>query len=80
MFYQTQTARRPPKGTNNAVFVSSDLDIWPLHSNLSERGTSHVCPVNLAQIRSAVPEIFYTQTKRSKIAPKTELYTVHCVR
>jgi len=36
--------------------------------------------VNLAQIRSAVPEIFHTQTKNQRLtAPKTEPYTVHCV-
>jgi len=40
------------------VFVPGDLDLWPWHSNSSERGTKHIFPVNLAQIRSAVPEIF----------------------
>jgi len=29
--------------------------------------------VNLAQIRSVVPEIFHTQTKKHRPAPKTEL-------
>jgi len=32
--------------------------------------TKHVLPVNLAQIRSAVPEIFHTQTKKSQTAPR----------
>jgi len=37
------------------------FDLWPWPSNLSEPGTKHVFRVNLAQIRSAVPEIFYKQ-------------------
>jgi len=45
-----------------------------------ERGTEHVFCVNLAQIRSAVPEIFHTQPKKSQTVPKTEPYAVHCVR
>jgi len=61
-------------------FVCGDLDLWPWHSNSSKQGTKHVFPVNLAQIRSAVPEIFHTQTKKSQTAPRTEPYTVHCVR
>jgi len=36
---------------------------WPWHSNSSEWGPKHVLPVNLVQIRSAVPEIFDSQTK-----------------
>jgi len=63
MFYQTQNARRPPKGPKNAVFDPGDLDLWLWHSNSSKRGTKHVFPVNLARIRSAVPDIFHTQTK-----------------
>jgi len=59
------TARRLPKGPKIAVFVPGDLDLWPWPSNLSERGTKHVFLVNLAQIRSAVPEIFHTQTNKS---------------
>ena len=42
-------------------FFPGDLDLWP--SNSSERGTKHVFRVNLVQIRSAVPDIFHTQTK-----------------
>jgi len=34
---------------------------WPWPSNSSEWGTKHVFRVNLAQIRSAVPNIFHTQ-------------------
>jgi len=48
----------------SAFFVPGDIDLWPWHSNLSERGTKHVLHVNLAQIRSAVPEIFDSQTKK----------------
>jgi len=38
--------------------------------------------MNLAQIRSAVPEIFHTQTnkKQSQTALKTKPYAVYCVR
>jgi len=53
-------------GVHSAFFVSGDLGLWPLHSNSSERGTQHVFPVNLAQIRTAVPEIFHSQTKWKK--------------
>jgi len=37
--------------------VTLTFDLWPWHSNSSERGTKHVFHVNFAQIRSAVPEI-----------------------
>jgi len=40
---------------------------------MSERVTKHVLPVNFAQIRSAIPEIFHTQTKRSQTLPKQNL-------
>jgi len=30
MFQQIETARRPPKGPKNVVFVPGDLDLWPL--------------------------------------------------
>ena len=38
----------------------------PWHSNSSERRTKHIFPVNLAQIHSAVPEIFDSQTDSTK--------------
>jgi len=38
---------------------------WPWPSNSSEQGTKHVIYVNLAKIRSAVPEVFHTQTKNT---------------
>ena len=44
--------------------VTLTFDLWPWPSNLFERGTKHVFRVNLAQICSAVPEIFHTQTKQ----------------
>ena len=47
----------------NAGFCPGGLDLWPWPSNSSERGTKHVFRVNLAQICSAVPDIFHTQTK-----------------
>jgi len=43
---------------------------WPWHSNSSERGSKHVFPVNLAQICSAVPEIFDAQTKKVTVSAK----------
>ena len=55
-FGSSRDIRRKPR-----FLVSGDLDLW--HSNSSEQGAKHVFPVNLAQIRSAVPEIFHTQTK-----------------
>jgi len=39
--------------------------LWPWHSNSSERGTSHVAFMTLAQIHSAVPGIFEWQTKQT---------------
>ena len=69
--------RYPPK---TLFFVRGDLDFWPWHSNSSNWGTKHVFPVNLAQIRSADPDIFHTQTKKSHTVPKTEPYAVHYVR
>jgi len=76
-----QAAKGPKK---IPVFVPSDLDLWPSPSNLSERGTKHVFRVNFAQIRSAVPEIFHTQTKttdwRCQKQNLQECTIVHCVR
>jgi len=63
--------------------VTLTFDLWPWHSNSSERSTKHVFPMNLAQIRSSVPDISHAQTKKSQTAPKvpkTEPYAVHCVR
>jgi len=37
--------------------------LWLWHSKSSERETNHVFPLNLAQIRSAVQEIYEWQTK-----------------
>ena len=74
MLYQTQTARRLPKGPKRAVFVPDDLDL-DIQTRPSEG--PNIFHVNLAQIRSAVPEIFHTQTKKSQTTPKTEPYAVH---
>jgi len=46
------------------IFVPGDPDLWPWHSNSSEQRTKHVFSVNLAQIRSAVREIFEWQTNK----------------
>jgi len=54
-------------GSAQHVFVPGDLDLWPWHSYSSEWGTKHVFHVNLAQIHSAVPEIFDSQTKKNKL-------------
>jgi len=40
-----------------ARFGPGDLDLWPWHSNSSERRTKHVFRVNLMQMRSIVPAI-----------------------
>jgi len=63
-------------------FFPDDIDLWPWHSNSSERGTKHVFPVNLAQFRSAIPEIFNRVHKQShwQRHNTTSPYTVHCVR
>jgi len=50
--------------------VTLTFDLWPWHSNSSQRGTKYVFSVNLVQIRSAVPEIFYTQTKKVTYSAK----------
>jgi len=47
MFYQRKTARKPPKGPKNAVFVPGDLDLQ--NPNSSELRTKHVFCVNLPQ-------------------------------
>ena len=64
------------------LFVPGDRDLWPWHSNSSERGTKHVFTVNLTQIRSSIPEIFEWQQKtknnnktKSQTALKTEPYS-----
>jgi len=73
MFYQTHAGLQ--KGQKNAVFIPGDLDLWPLNSS-----EWHVFCVNLVQIRSAVPEIFHTRTKKNRLmVPKTEPSTVHCM-
>jgi len=66
---RTQAAVRSKK-CRFLSLVTLTFDLWPWHSSLSERGTKHVFRVNLAHIRSAVPEIFHTQTKKSQTAPK----------
>ena len=55
--------RRKPRFLSVMILT---FDLWPWPSNSSERGTKHVFRVNLAQIRSAVPDIFHTRTKKSQ--------------
>jgi len=55
--------------------MTLSFDLWPWHSNSSEWGTKHVFPVNLAQIRLAVPEIFDAKTKKSETAIKKQNLT-----
>jgi len=59
-------------------FVPDDLDLWPWPSNSSERGTKHVFRVNLAQIRSAVPDIFHTQTKKPQHQKQNHTQFIAC--
>jgi len=44
--HKLHTGRR--NGRKMPIFVPGDFDIWPWHSNSSERGTKHAFPVNLA--------------------------------
>ena len=66
----------------NLSLVTLTFDLWPWHSNSSERGTKHVFCVNLAQIRWAVPEIFCTQTKKVTDSAKnrTLCSSLHAVK
>jgi len=48
-------------------FVPGDFDLWEWPSNSSEWGTKRIFDVNLAQIHSAVPGIFHTQTKNHRL-------------
>jgi len=65
MFYQTQTACRPPKGPKNAVFCPW----WPwpltLTFKLVRARDQTRFRVNLVQIRSTLSEIFHTRTKQT---------------
>jgi len=53
--------------------VTLTFDLSPWHSNSSERGTKHVFRVNLAQIRSEVPKIFHTRSKKVRQRQKQNL-------
>jgi len=52
--------------------VTLIFDLWPWHSNSSEREIKHVFSVNLAQIRLRFPRYFIQKQKVT--APKTEPY------
>jgi len=55
-------------GVHSAFFVPCDLDLWSLTLTfkLFPARDQALFPVNLAQIRSAVSEIFDSQTKKNK--------------
>jgi len=54
------------------------FDLWPWHSKSSERGNKHVFPVNLVQIRSAVPrDIWFTNKQtNTKVTDSTKNRTL----
>jgi len=81
--HKPHAGRRIGRKMKKSVFAPMTLtsDLWSWPSNSPERGTKHVFCVSLAQIRSAVPEIFHTQAKNHGLtARKTEPAAVHCVR
>jgi len=55
-------------GVHNAFFVPGDLDLWPWHSNSSERGTKHVFLWICRNPFSCSGDIWFTnkQTKKQK--------------
>jgi len=55
-------------GVHSAVLslITLTFDLWRWPSNSNEQGTKHVFPVNLAQIRSAVPEICEWQANKKQ--------------
>jgi len=48
---------------------------WPWPSNSSKQGTTQVFCVNLAQIHSAVLEIFHTRKNHRLTTPKTTFHS-----
>jgi len=78
MFYQTQTARRMPKGRKNAIFLSvvtltSDIQTRPSKGlNMSSLWIWH-------KIRSRFRR-YFIHKQMSQTAPKAEPYAVHCTR
>ena len=59
-------------------FVHGDHDLWPWHSNSSDRGTKHVLRVNLAHICSVVPDILEAQKKQIETRTKDIWPNIHC--
>jgi len=61
------------------------FDLWPWHSKSSERGTKHIFPVNLAQIRFSRSRDIWVrnkkQTNNEVKALKTEPYfrAIECI-
>jgi len=61
MFYQTNRKQAAERAEKYRFCPS-----WLLPSKSSKRGTKHVFCVNLVQIRSAVPEIFHSETRKTQ--------------
>ena len=72
--HKPHAGRRKGRKTPSLSLVTLTFDLWPWHSNSSERGTKHAFHVNLAQIRWAVPQIFHNhaQTKSHRRRQKKQ--------
>jgi len=69
---RTQAAERSDKC--RFALVTLTFDLWPLtltFKRVRARDQTRI-PVNLAQIRSAIPEIFHIHKQKSHTAPKTQ--------
>jgi len=75
MFYQTQTARRPPKEPKNAAFVPGDLY---LQTRLSEGANTSSLQIWCKSVQR-FPRYFIHKQKHRLTAPKTEPSAIHCV-
>jgi len=64
------------------IFVFRNLDLWPWHSNSSERGTKHVFTMWIwRKSVQLFPRYFiHKQNNHRLTAPKTEPSAFHCVR
>ena len=68
--------------TMGRKFVHGDLnlDLWPWHSNSSKRGTKHICEFGPNPFSSSRDISYTNKQEKSRTAPRTEPYTVHCMR
>jgi len=62
MFYQTNRMQAAERAEKCHFYLVTLIFVPDLQTRPSDM-TKHVFHVNLAQIRSAVPDIFHTQTK-----------------